>query len=285
MRAQGYPLSLLCRALGISRAGFYKSQGVQAAPSHPPRRQRYNEELAQRIRRLLDHEESFGYRRVWAWLRFKEGMLVNPKTVHRIMQLKGWQCRLWHRPAQRPQPTWAKRSTMDQPDRLWATDTTKIWCGRDGWATFVGVLDAGSRECVGYRFARAGRALEAIDALEQAVVHRYGRLTAVPAGLRLRHDNGSIFLAQHFVTTARQLGITQEFIPRRSPEYNGVVERFFRTLKQECVWLHQFESFAAAEKVILAWIERYNTERQHSALGYVSPQAWREQFHHVPQIA
>jgi putative transposase len=68
--------------------------------------------------------------------------------------------------------------------------------------------------------------------LEQAVVHHYGSLTAGPAGLRLRHDNGSIFLAQHFVTTARQLGITQEFIPRRSPEYNGVVERFFRTLKQ-----------------------------------------------------
>jgi putative transposase len=285
MRAQGYPLSLVCRALGVSRAGFYKRQGRERTARLPLQPQRYDEGLAQRIRQLLDGEESFGYRRVWAWLRFKEGMRVNPKTVHRIMQLQGWQCRLWHRPAQRPKPSWAKRSTVDQPDRRWTTDTTKIWCGRDGWATLVGVLDAGSRECVGYRFARAGRAIEAVDALEQAVVHRYGRLTAMPAGLRLRHDNGSIFLAQHFVTTTRHLGIIQEFIPPRSPEYNGVVERFFRTLKQECVWLHRFESFEEAERVILPWIEHYNTERQHSALGYLSPRAWRELFYHIPQIA
>jgi transposase InsO family protein len=51
------------------------------------------------------------------------------------------------------------------------------------------------------------------------------------------------------------------------------------------VWLLQFESFEAAEPVILAWIDRYNTERQHSALGYLSPRAWREQFYHVPQVA
>jgi putative transposase len=285
MRAQGYPLSLVCRVLGVSRAGFYKSLRRAKSPQCSPQQPRYDKSLAQRIRSLLDREESFGYRRVWAWLRFKEGMCVNPKAVHRLMQLKGWQCRLWHRPAQRPQPTWAQRSTVDQPDRLWTTDTTKIWCGRDGWATLVGVLDGGSRECVGYRFARAGRALEAVDALEQAVVHRYGALTAVPTGLRLRHDNGSIFLAQHFVTTARRLSITQEFIPPRSPEYNGVVERFFRTVKQECTWLHHFESFEAAERIILAWLEHYNNERQHSALGYLSPRAWRERFYLVPQVA
>jgi hypothetical protein len=82
--------------------------------------------VAQRIRPLLDREETFGYRRVWAWLRFKEGVGVNRKTVHRIMQLKGWQCRLWHRLARRPKPTWVKCSTVDQPNRLWAADTTKI---------------------------------------------------------------------------------------------------------------------------------------------------------------
>ena len=104
-------------------------------------------------------------------------------------------------------------------------------------------------------------------------------------GLRLRHDNGSIFLARLIVGTAQQLAITQEFIPRASPEYNGVIERFFRTLNQECVWLHHFESFEEAERIIMAWIERYNSERQQSALGYVTPRAWREQFYQFPQAA
>jgi putative transposase len=64
-----------------------------------------------------------------------------------------------------------------------------------------------------------------------------------------------------------------------------VVERFFRTLKQEGVWLHHFESFEAAERVSTAWIERDNTERQHSALGSLTPRAWREQFSQLPQAA
>ncbi|MGH7433216.1 MAG: IS3 family transposase [Candidatus Methylomirabilales bacterium] len=283
MRAQGIPLNLLCRTLGVSRAGFYRVQ--QGAGRPRPRQSPYNAALVQRIRTILDREETFGYRRVWAWLRFQAGVVVNRKTVHRIMQRHGWQCRVWHRPAVRPTPTWDRRSTVDQPDRLWATDTTKVWCGRDGWASLVGILDAGSRECIGARFARQGRAIEAIDALEQGVLRRYGSFTAVPPGLRLRHDNGSIFLARRFVGTAQQLAITQEFIPRYSPEYNGVIERFFRTLKQECVWLHHFESFEEAERIITAWIDRYNTDRQHSALGYLTPRAWREQFYQLPQAA
>jgi putative transposase len=241
--------------------------------------------LAQRIRSILDREETFGARRVWAWLRFQEGVAVNCKTVYRIMQLKGWQCRLWHRPVLRRTPTWEPCSTVDEPDRLWTTDATRIWCGRDGWASLVGVLDAGSRECVGARFARQGRAVEAVDALEQGLTQCYGSLTQVSEGLRLRHDNGSIFLARHFVGTVQQLAITQEFIPCASPEYNGVIERFFRTLKQKCVWLHHFESFEEAERTTTAWIDRYNTERQHSALGYLTPLAWREQFPQLPQAA
>jgi putative transposase len=161
---------------------------------------------------------------------------------------------------------------VDQPDRLWATEPTKIWCGQDGWASLVGVLDAGSRECVGARFAHQGRAIEAVDALAQGVIQCDGRLTQVPAGLRLRHDNGSIFLARLFVGTAQPLAITQEFIPRASPEYNGVIERFFRTLKQECVWLHPFESFEEAERISMAWIERYNSERQHYSVCLCSAQ-------------
>jgi putative transposase len=285
MRAPGSPLRLVCRALGLSRAGLYKSQGRERTARLPLQPQRDDEGLAQRLRQLLDGEERFGSRRVWAWLRFKEGMRVNPKPVQRIMPLKGGQGRLWHRPAPRPTPSWAKRSPVDHPDRRWTTDTTKMWCGRDGWAPLVGGLDAGRRECGGDRVARAGRALEAVDALEPAVVHRYGRLRAMPAGLRLRHDTGSIFLAQQFVTTARHLGLIQACIPPRSPEYNGVVARFVRTLKQAGVGWHRFESFEEAARVILPWLEHENTERQHSALGDLSPRAGRELFYHIPQMA
>ena len=64
MRAKGAPLSLVCRTLGVSRAGFYKGQ--PGAAHIPPRPEPWDERLAQRIRTILDREETFGYRRVWA---------------------------------------------------------------------------------------------------------------------------------------------------------------------------------------------------------------------------
>jgi len=62
--AEGFPLSLLCRTLGVPRAGFYKRQ--QAPGARAPRPRSDNDALAQRIRTILDREETFGYRRVWA---------------------------------------------------------------------------------------------------------------------------------------------------------------------------------------------------------------------------
>jgi putative transposase len=207
VRAQGYARRLVCRALGGSRAGFSKSQRRAKAPPGPPPQPRDDEALAQRMRGLLEREASFGSRRVWAWRRFRAGRRVKPTAVHRLMPLKGWPCWLWPRPAQRPRPTWANRAPMDPPDRLGATATTQRWWGRDGWATRVGILDAGSQEGGGERVAQGGRAIEAVDALEQAVVQRDGRLTAVPAGRRRRPDNGVMCLARPFVPTARQLGM------------------------------------------------------------------------------
>jgi putative transposase len=244
-----------------------------------------DEELAARIRRILDEHETFGYRRVWANLRFKEYELVNIKKVHRIMKIKGWQCRLWHHPGRKGPRITDRRSAVEKPDQLWSTDLTKIYTGVDGWCPLIAVIDNGSREIVGFRFARRGRALEATDALDQAVIGRYGSRDAVPEGLRLRSDNGSIFLAEHYLKCTGYWGIDQEYTPGYSPECNGVIERVFRTLKQECVWLHEFSSFEEAEAVITEWIREYNHERLHSALGYQTPTAWRKNFYAVPQAA
>ena len=121
-------------------------------------------------------------------------------------------------------------------------------------------MDNGSREIVGYRLNHRGRALEATDALNQAVMARYGSIQTVPEDLGLRHDNGSIFLARNYIASTKYWGITQEYIPVGKPDWNGVIERFFRTLKQECVWLH-------------------------SSLGYKTPEQWRREFYELPQAA
>jgi putative transposase len=280
---RGYSGSVVASAFGLHRSTLYRNHGSdQSIPMKEPD---IDEALALRIRCILDEEETFGYRRVWAHLRFKEGMVVNIKKIHRIIKLKGWQCRLWNRPGRKGLKVERKRSVVDRPDTLWSTDLTKIYCGRDGWCPLIGVIDNGSREVVGYRFNCRGRALEATDALNQAVMAQYGSREAVPEGLSVRHDNGSIFLARDYIASTKYWGIDQEYIPTGKPDWNGVIERFFRTLKQECVWLHRFESFEHAEFVIARWIENYNKNRLHSSLGYKAPEQWRKEFYELPQAA
>ena len=71
-------------------------------------------------------------------------------------------------------------------------------------------------------------------------------------------------------------GITKEYITPYTPEQNGMIERFFLTLKQECVWLQRFESRDHAFRAIADWLDRYDADRPHSALGYLTPKVYRE---------
>ena len=70
---------------------------------------------------------------------------------------------------------------------------------------------------------------------------------------------------------AGQYGLVQEFITPNTREQNGLVDRFIRSLKEECVWQHSFESIDDARASIARWIEWYNTDRPHQALGYKTP--------------
>ena len=155
-------------------------------------------------------------------------------------------------------------------------DLTHISCGRDGWAHLVGVIDCHDRELIGYEFALRGRAKEAERALEEACITRFGTLRPEGQTPTIRSDNGLIFQSRRFRAACRDYRLTQEFVTPYTPEQNGLIERFFRTLKEECVWQHQFRSYAEARRTITHWIEWYNTQRPHQSLGSVSPREYRE---------
>jgi len=103
-----------------------------------------------------------------------------------------------------------------------------------------------------------GRAKEAERALEEACLARFGTLR--PDGLTpvVRSDNGLIFQSRRFRAACRDYRLRQEFITPSTPEQNGIVERFFRSLKEECVWQHNFHSFTEARAAIIGWIQWYN---------------------------
>ena len=93
----------------------------------------------------------------------------------------------------------------------------------------------------------------------------------------IRSDNGLIFPSRRFRDACQFYRLPQEFITPYTPEQNGLIERWFRSLKEECVWQHQFRSFADARMAIHQWITWYNEERPHQALGYRSPRQYQQQ--------
>ncbi|WP_409360208.1 integrase core domain-containing protein [Halomonas sp. YLB-10] len=78
---------------------------------------------------------------------------------------------------------------------------------------------------------------------------------------------------RHYTGTVKAYGLTQESTTPYTPEQNVLVERFFRSLKEECIWQHRFESLGQARVVIDRWIRYYNEERPPHSLGYVAPRA------------
>ncbi len=260
---------LVCRVLGVARSRLARRPKTAGAE-----RRAVDPELAERIRFLIQANPVHGYRQLTAWLR-KDGVIVNRKRVYRVLKLKGW---LVHQRAVTPRPrVHGMVSRAKASNQRWAMDVTHIPCGRDGWGHLAAVIDCHDREILGFEFALRGRAKEAERALEEACIRRFGTIRPRGPTPTVRSDNGLIFQSRRFRAACKDYRLRQEYITPYTPEQNGIIERFFRTLKEECVWLHNFTDFTHARREVIAWIHRYNTRRPHSALGYKSPVEYRAQ--------
>jgi putative transposase len=257
LKADGIHISIskLCRWFDVPRRTVYY-RPVKAAP-------KVQERFVTPIKSLIEENPAFGYRTVAHLLGF------NKNTVQRIFQLKGWQVRkrpVGFRPRIEALPSAAKR-----PDERWATDLCRVWTGRDGWAVLALVIDCFTRELLGWHLSRSGRSRTAEAALEQALIARFGTLGRVHQPFLLRSDNGLVFTSRSYTTLVRSYGLKQEFITPHSPQQNGLVERVIRTLKEQCVHRHRFETLQHASRVIDDWIGFYNHRRPHQALAMKTP--------------
>jgi putative transposase len=157
------------------------------------------------------------------------------------------------------------------PNVRWSTDLARVWAGKDGWATLALVMDCHTRELLGWHLSRSGKASTAVSALEHALIARFGTLGKVDRPFLLRSDNGLVFTSRAYTAMVRSYGLKQEFITPHCPQQNGMMERLIRSLKEQCVHRHRFESLAHASRVIGDWIQFYNHRRPHQALAMRTP--------------
>ncbi|MCA9500992.1 MAG: hypothetical protein KC588_17490 [Nitrospira sp.] len=160
-----------CRVLQVSRAALHR------LPNGKRVRATLSEELVTQLKPLIQAYPTYGYRCLWALLRFRYGQIHNRKAVYRALHLKRW---LVHQRAATPRPrVQSRRSRTMQSNHRWAMDVAHLPCGQDGWGHLTAVIDCHDREIIGYEFALRDRAKEAERALESACLTHFGTLCAL----------------------------------------------------------------------------------------------------------
>ena len=276
-----YPVTMLCAVFRVPRSTVYatafEATVTPAAPlKRGPKTRTSDTELVEAIRAVLAttpfHGE--GYRKVRARLAHR-GLAVGGKRVLRLMRLHGL---LAPRRLGPPSGNPAHDGTIitDQPDVMWGTDATRFYTERDGWCWFFGAIDHCLDEIVGWHTAKIGDRWAALEPIRQGVRHAFGTFgKEIARGLRLRCDWGPQYTANAWINEVKWLGMTIAPSYVGEPECNGVIERFMRTLKEQCIYLHRFRSLEEARRIIGGFIERYNTEWLIERLGYRTPAAVR----------
>src|SRR5262245_29960592 len=134
---------------------------------------------------------------------------------------------------------------------MWGTDATRFYTERDGWCWFFGAIDHHLDEVVGWHTAKRGDRWAALEPIRQGVRHAFGQFgNEVARGLAIRCDWGPQYIADAWINEVKWLGCTISPSYVGEPECNGVAERFMRTLKEQCIYRHQFASLEEARRII-----------------------------------
>jgi transposase InsO family protein len=274
IKDQGYSTVAVCQALAVSRGAYYRAAGPPH-PSPPDHRESRDAELLERIRALCQEHPAWGYRRVTAWLQRREDRRVNRKRVYRLMRQHGLTVK---------QKTYAAKRTptrsKPQPDRAnqwWGLDMTKFMIPSLGWAYLVVVLDWYTRKIVGHTVGLQSKSGDWLEALNQALNRQFPDGVR-DRGLHLMSDNGTQPTSVAFIKACANLKIEQAFTSYNNPKGNANTERVIRTLKEDCLWINEWDNLDQAQREIENWIWNYNHLYPHSALGYLSPVEFEQQI-------
>ena len=209
-----------------------------------------------------------------------DGIRVSRKRVLRLMREHALLSP--HRARQRGEAAHDRRIITEAPNIMWAIDATQITTVQDGKVWLFGVAEHWNAELLGWHVSKRGTRFEAIQALGMAVRQQFGRLSAGAArGVAVRHDHGSNFMADDFQKQARFWGLAPSYAFVGEPETNGVIERLFRTLKEQAVHGRVFQTIDEVRGAIRAFATRYNAEWLIEKNGHRSPldrrDAWLDQ--------
>lgn len=234
------------------------------------RHQELNVPVLERIKALKAQHPFWGYRRIWAYLKYREGLDVNKKRIYRLMKETNLLvCRNMKLKACRT-PLKAK-PRANQVNHIWGIDMTKVMVSHWGWLYLHIVLDWYTKKIVGYNLSLQSKTRDWLDALNAAVSQQFPDGVREKEQLFLVSDNGSQPTSVGFMAACNVLQIKQIFASYDNPKGNADTERVIRTMKEDLVWPNDFQTPFELESALCKWVEDYNTDFPHSSLGYKTP--------------
>ncbi|WP_245271052.1 IS3 family transposase [Hoeflea phototrophica] len=244
-----------CKLLSIARSSFYYT---------PKGETEQNLDLMRQIDEQFLETPFFGVRQM-TWHLRNDGHLVNEKRIRRLMRLMGlmpiYQKPNTSRPAKghKTYPYLLKGLRVDRPNQVWCSDITYLPMRR-GFLYLVAIMDWHTRKVLAWRVSNTLEADFCVEALNEAI-HKFGQPEI------MNTDQGSQFTSFAWTDRLRRTGVRISMDGKGRFLDNIFIERLWRTLKYECVYLHAWETGSEAKAGIRKWMTFYNHQRPHSALG------------------
>ena len=260
-----YPVLVMCRFFAVSRSGYYSFVKRRSRPQK-------DVELAETIRQQQDKcFHTYGYRRIWQWLKGSKGIRHNPKTILRVMKKYGLLAeirrrRRWQQMGQQMHK-YANLLNRDfhaeRPNCKWVTDISYIHT-KEGVLYLSMIRDLYDNSIVAYKTGTEQSVNLVLDTIHLAIRREKKKVTAE---LHLHSDQGAQYASQAYFELTKQYGITPSMSRRGNPYDNAMAENFFSILKTECIYRHKPATFSEANDRIDRYIHFYNHERIQSKTG------------------
>jgi len=272
-RRSGWPAQKTLAVLGIPRRTYYRwlrdEAWARALPAEPIRPVQPYEALPEEKEAVLAYARKHPElrHRELAWRMVDEDVVcLSASTVYRILKTANLVCP-WRRRKKRRRE---EEEKARRPDERWSTDVMQIQVGA-GTYFVVSFMDEYSRYVVHFELAPGADGITVSQAAQAAVdtlpKGEDGKPVATP---EIRSDNGSGYISKEFKIVLKENGLGHHRIKPHCPEENGLIERMHRTLREELDG-EDLKNLLEAEKVFGRIVRRYNQERLHSALGYLTP--------------
>jgi putative transposase len=251
-----------CELVGISRSGFY----YEPVPESPE-----NLGLMRRLDELHLEHATYGSRRLAAMLR-REGLEVNRKRVRRLLEVMGVEVSYPKRnlsqpgPGHRIYPYLLAGLEISGPDQVWCSDITYVPMA-EGFMYLVAVMDWWSRYVVAWELSNSLDCEFCIRAWTRAV--STGRKPLIA-----NTDQGSQFTSEAYLDAVESVGVDVSMDGRGRWVDNRFVERLWRSVKQEDIYVQDYGDGLTAQRGLSVWFIGYNRCRPHQGLGYATPGEW-----------